>query len=76
VVGRTQPTPVGTEIGRFAGSGTSIGKLRNPRQISLDAAGNLWVADRRPPARRRADVRDQARASTRLTVRRRTARLL
>jgi len=35
----------GTEIARFAGSGTSIGKLRNPRQISLDAAGNVWVAD-------------------------------
>jgi len=36
----------GTELSQFAGSGGTIGRLRAPQQISLDAAGNLWVADR------------------------------
>jgi tripartite motif-containing protein 71 len=36
----------GAEIQRFGGLGKGIGKLAAPAQISLDAAGNLWVADK------------------------------
>lgn len=33
-------------ITEFGGVGTKLGKLAAPAQIALDAAGNLWVADR------------------------------
>jgi sugar lactone lactonase YvrE len=33
-------------ITEFGGLGTKLGKLAAPGQITLDAAGNLWVADR------------------------------
>lgn len=36
----------GTELDQFGGTGSKLGKLNAPAQISLDAAGNLWVADR------------------------------
>jgi DNA-binding beta-propeller fold protein YncE len=36
----------GTEVAEFGGRGSRLGKLEAPAQISLDAAGNLWVADR------------------------------
>lgn len=36
----------GTMLARWGGTGTAQGKLRNPHQITLDANGNLWVADR------------------------------
>ncbi len=36
----------GAEIARFGGLGRTLGKLAAPAQIALDAAGNLWVADR------------------------------
>jgi tripartite motif-containing protein 71 len=38
--------PSGSEIDEFAGRGNKLGKLEAPGQIALDAAGNLWVADR------------------------------
>ena len=38
--------PSGSEIDEFGGEGSKIGKLESPGQIALDAAGNLWVADR------------------------------
>src|SRR5207247_6736270 len=38
--------PSGSEIDEFAGRGSKLGKLEAPAQIALDAAGNLWVADR------------------------------
>lgn len=36
----------GAVITEFGGVGTKLGKLAAPGQITLDAAGNLWVADR------------------------------
>jgi len=36
----------GREIDRFGGRGRGIGKLEAPAQMTLDAGGNLWVADR------------------------------
>jgi tripartite motif-containing protein 71 len=36
----------GAEVAELGGRGTKLGKLEAPGQISLDAAGNLWVADR------------------------------
>jgi streptogramin lyase len=38
--------PSGNQIDVFAGRGNKLGKLEAPGQIALDAAGNLWVADR------------------------------
>jgi tripartite motif-containing protein 71 len=38
--------PSGSEIDEFGGRGSKLGKLEAPGQIALDAAGNLWVADR------------------------------
>jgi hypothetical protein len=34
------------KIADFGGVGSKLGKLAAPGQITLDAAGNLWVADR------------------------------
>ena len=36
----------GTQLDQFGGTGNKLGKLNAPAQIALDAAGNLWVADR------------------------------
>ncbi len=36
----------GEEIAEFGGLGRKLGKLVAPAQIALDAAGNLWVADK------------------------------
>jgi len=36
----------GAVITEFGGLGNKLGKLAAPQQITLDAAGNLWVADR------------------------------
>jgi tripartite motif-containing protein 71 len=36
----------GKELDRFGGTGSKLGKLNAPAQITLDPAGNLWVADR------------------------------
>jgi tripartite motif-containing protein 71 len=36
----------GEVITEFGGLGRTLGKLSAPAQIALDAAGNLWVADR------------------------------
>jgi DNA-binding beta-propeller fold protein YncE len=38
--------PTGELVDEFAGRGNKLGKLEAPGQIALDAAGNLWVADR------------------------------
>jgi tripartite motif-containing protein 71 len=38
--------PSGSEVDTFGGRGSKLGKLEAPGQIALDAAGNLWVADR------------------------------
>jgi tripartite motif-containing protein 71 len=38
--------PSGSQVDEFGGQGSKIGKLESPGQIALDAAGNLWVADR------------------------------
>ena len=38
--------PSGSEVDEFGGQGSKLGKLESPGQITLDAAGNLWVADR------------------------------
>jgi tripartite motif-containing protein 71 len=38
--------PSGSEVDEFAGRGSKLGKLEAPGQIAIDAAGNLWVADR------------------------------
>jgi sugar lactone lactonase YvrE len=38
--------PLGSEVDEFGGQGNKLGKLESPGQIALDAAGNLWVADR------------------------------
>jgi tripartite motif-containing protein 71 len=36
----------GTDLTRFGGLGKNLGKLASPQQMTLDGAGNLWVADR------------------------------
>jgi tripartite motif-containing protein 71 len=36
----------GNLLDEFGGRGNKLGKLEAPGQIALDAAGNLWVADR------------------------------
>jgi tripartite motif-containing protein 71 len=38
--------PSGSEIEHFGGTGSKLGKLNAPAQMTLDAAGDLWVADR------------------------------
>jgi DNA-binding beta-propeller fold protein YncE len=38
--------PSGVEIEQFGGTGSKLGKLNAPAQMALDAAGDLWVADR------------------------------
>jgi tripartite motif-containing protein 71 len=38
--------PSGVEIAQFGGTGSKLGKLNAPAQLALDAAGDLWVADR------------------------------
>jgi tripartite motif-containing protein 71 len=38
--------PSGNEVDEFGGRGGKLGKLEAPGQVALDAAGNLWVADR------------------------------
>jgi len=38
--------PSGNQLTEFGGQGSKLGKLNAPGQIALDAAGNLWVADR------------------------------
>jgi tripartite motif-containing protein 71 len=38
--------PSGAVITEFGGLGRTLGKLSAPAQMTLDAAGNLWVADR------------------------------
>jgi DNA-binding beta-propeller fold protein YncE len=40
-------TPTGADTGiQMGGGGRKPGRLRSPSEIALDAAGNLWVADR------------------------------
>jgi len=39
-------SPDGAELANLGGSGRKLGKLNTPAQISLDQAGNIWVADR------------------------------
>jgi hypothetical protein len=39
-------SPAGELLDEFGGRGRALGKLEAPGQIALDAAGNLWVADR------------------------------
>jgi tripartite motif-containing protein 71 len=36
----------GAVVAEFGGVGSKLGKLSVPGQLALDAAGNLWVADR------------------------------
>ena len=36
----------GGQVTQFGGSGRTLGKLAAPAQLALDAANNLWVADR------------------------------
>jgi DNA-binding beta-propeller fold protein YncE len=36
----------GTKVDDFGGTGSRLGKLNAPAQITLDPGGNLWVADR------------------------------
>jgi DNA-binding beta-propeller fold protein YncE len=38
--------PSGVEVAQFGGTGSKLGKLNAPAQMALDAAGDLWVADR------------------------------
>jgi tripartite motif-containing protein 71 len=38
--------PSGVDIAQFGGTGSKLGKLNAPAQMTLDAAGGLWVADR------------------------------
>jgi DNA-binding beta-propeller fold protein YncE len=38
--------PSGVQIDQFGGTGSKLGKLNAPAQMALDAAGELWVADR------------------------------
>jgi sugar lactone lactonase YvrE len=39
-------SPNGDELDSFGGLGRNLGKLNVPAQITLDQAGNVWVADR------------------------------
>ena len=39
-------SPDGDELASFGGLGRNLGKLNVPAQITLDQAGNVWVADR------------------------------
>jgi tripartite motif-containing protein 71 len=39
-------SPAGDEIDSFGGTGTRLGKLNTPAQLTLDQGGNLWVVDR------------------------------
>jgi DNA-binding beta-propeller fold protein YncE len=39
-------SPDGEVLTEFGGTGSKLGKLNVPAQITLDAGGNLWVADR------------------------------
>jgi len=39
-------SPSGDEIDSFGGLGHKLGKLNTPAQLTLDQAGNVWVADR------------------------------
>jgi sugar lactone lactonase YvrE len=39
-------SPDGNEIDSFGGLGRKLGKLNVPAQLTLDQAGNVWVADR------------------------------
>jgi len=38
--------PDGSELDSFGGTGSKLGKLNAPAQMTVDGAGNLWVADR------------------------------
>jgi tripartite motif-containing protein 71 len=38
--------PSGVQLDQFGGTGSKLGKLNAPAQMTLDAAGDLWVADR------------------------------
>ncbi len=38
--------PGGDLLDEFGGRGNTLGKLNAPAQMTVDAAGNLWVADR------------------------------
>jgi tripartite motif-containing protein 71 len=38
--------PDGTQLAQFGGTGSKLGKLGAPAQMTLDGAGNLWVAER------------------------------
>jgi tripartite motif-containing protein 71 len=38
--------PSGVQLSQFGGTGSKLGKLNAPAQMALDAAGDLWVADR------------------------------
>ncbi len=38
--------PGGAVLATFGGTGSKLGKLNVPGQLTVDAAGNLWVADR------------------------------
>jgi tripartite motif-containing protein 71 len=38
--------PSGLQVAQFGGTGSKLGKLNAPAQMTLDAAGDLWVADR------------------------------
>ena len=38
--------PDGAQLDQFGGTGRKLGKLAAPAQLTLDAAQNLWVADR------------------------------
>jgi len=39
-------SPAGDELATFGGTGNKLGKLNAPAQMTLDGAGNLWIADR------------------------------
>jgi tripartite motif-containing protein 71 len=39
-------SPNGDELDSFGGLGRKLGKLNVPAQLTLDQAGNVWVADR------------------------------
>ena len=39
-------TAAAPQLDQFGGTGSKLGKLNAPAQMTLDPAGNLWVADR------------------------------